>query len=309
MGLEDQEVRETETPRKTGTVYLPATTVIPTVVALRPKRAETAARGPGPLDGPVPRCQIPKMLIIPSNARHFPIWIDPPRCQHMTSDELTRARAPKALTSRSASQQKRNTTDHPDFAHQRPPPPVQRLWRSTTVMLQCARGLCVLSDRRNPLDHKRTCDLLVGRLRLPVSVRYSHYRRCIKTLHLPFVGTFDIVSPRVWPPDSLVTRPRGCHTLPPWGGVMWLFAICPRLMPWSVSPRQGVYPTPLKAGGNWGPPPGSLSPLGGGHQGGVQGREFCLRATTGSGQLVSSRIHPADATDGTRLTGHRRSVA
>jgi len=48
MGLEVQEVRPTETPRQTGTVYLPATTVPPTVVALRPKRAE--------------------MQIIPSNA-------------------------------------------------------------------------------------------------------------------------------------------------------------------------------------------------------------------------------------------------
>jgi len=36
MGLEVQEVRPTETPRQTGTVYLPATTVPPTVVALRP---------------------------------------------------------------------------------------------------------------------------------------------------------------------------------------------------------------------------------------------------------------------------------
>jgi len=40
MGLEVQEVRPTETPRQTGTVYFPATTVPPTVVALRPKRAE-----------------------------------------------------------------------------------------------------------------------------------------------------------------------------------------------------------------------------------------------------------------------------
>jgi len=36
MGLEVQEVGPTETPRQTGTVYLPATTVPPTVVALRP---------------------------------------------------------------------------------------------------------------------------------------------------------------------------------------------------------------------------------------------------------------------------------
>jgi len=68
MGLEVQEVRQTETPGQTGTVYLPATTVPPTVVALRPKRAETAARGPGPLVGRVPRCQIPTMQMIPSDA-------------------------------------------------------------------------------------------------------------------------------------------------------------------------------------------------------------------------------------------------
>jgi len=68
VGLEVQEVRPTETPRQTGTVYLPATTVPPTVVALRPKRAATAARGPGPLVGRVPRCQIPTMQRIPSNA-------------------------------------------------------------------------------------------------------------------------------------------------------------------------------------------------------------------------------------------------
>ena len=68
MVLRVQEIRPTETPRQTGTAYLPATTVPPTVVALRPKRAETAARGPGPLVGPVPRCQIPTMQIIPSNA-------------------------------------------------------------------------------------------------------------------------------------------------------------------------------------------------------------------------------------------------
>ena len=36
MGLEVQEVRPTETPRQTGTVDLQATTVPPTVVALRP---------------------------------------------------------------------------------------------------------------------------------------------------------------------------------------------------------------------------------------------------------------------------------
>ena len=53
LGLEVQEVGPIETPRHEDTVYLPATTVPPTVVALRPKRAETAAREPGPLVGPV----------------------------------------------------------------------------------------------------------------------------------------------------------------------------------------------------------------------------------------------------------------
>jgi len=68
MGLEVQEVGPIKTPRHEDTVYLPATTVPPTVVALRHKRAETAAREPGPLVGRVPRCQIPTIQIIPSNA-------------------------------------------------------------------------------------------------------------------------------------------------------------------------------------------------------------------------------------------------
>ena len=48
MGLEVQEVGPIETPRQQDTVYLPATTVPPTVVALRPKRAETVARAQFP---------------------------------------------------------------------------------------------------------------------------------------------------------------------------------------------------------------------------------------------------------------------
>ena len=44
MGLEVQEAGPIETPRHEDTVYLPATTVPRTVVALRPKRAETVAR-------------------------------------------------------------------------------------------------------------------------------------------------------------------------------------------------------------------------------------------------------------------------
>ena len=68
MGLEVQEVGPIETPRHEHTVYLPATTVPPTVVPLCPKRAETAARKPGPLVGRVPRCQIPTRQIIRCNA-------------------------------------------------------------------------------------------------------------------------------------------------------------------------------------------------------------------------------------------------
>jgi len=68
MGLEVQEVRPTEMSRHSGTVYVPATTVPPTVVALCPRRAGTARRGPGPLVGPVPRCRIRMMQIVPSNA-------------------------------------------------------------------------------------------------------------------------------------------------------------------------------------------------------------------------------------------------
>jgi len=54
MGLEVQEVGPIETPRHEDTVYLPATTVPPTVVALRPKRTETAARAQFP-DGNLTR--------------------------------------------------------------------------------------------------------------------------------------------------------------------------------------------------------------------------------------------------------------
>ena len=43
-GLEVQKVGPIETPRHEDTVYFPATTMHPTVVALRPKRAETVAR-------------------------------------------------------------------------------------------------------------------------------------------------------------------------------------------------------------------------------------------------------------------------
>jgi len=68
MGLEVQKVRPTEKPGQTGTVYLLATTGPPTVVAPRPKRAETAAREQGPLVRPVPHCQIHTMQIIPCNA-------------------------------------------------------------------------------------------------------------------------------------------------------------------------------------------------------------------------------------------------
>jgi len=43
MGLEVQEVRPIEAPRQEDTVYLPATTLPPTVVDFRLKRAETVS--------------------------------------------------------------------------------------------------------------------------------------------------------------------------------------------------------------------------------------------------------------------------
>jgi len=64
MGLEVQEVGPIETPRHRDTVYLPATTVPATVIALRPKRAETVARA-----------QFPQMGIDPG--RHQPMQIIP----------------------------------------------------------------------------------------------------------------------------------------------------------------------------------------------------------------------------------------
>jgi len=64
MGLEVREVGPIETPRHRDTVYLPATTVPPIVVALRPKRAETVARA-----------QFPRMRIDPG--RHQPMQIIP----------------------------------------------------------------------------------------------------------------------------------------------------------------------------------------------------------------------------------------
>jgi len=48
MGLEVREVGPIEAPRHEDTVYLPTTTVPPTVVALRPKRAETVAQAQFP---------------------------------------------------------------------------------------------------------------------------------------------------------------------------------------------------------------------------------------------------------------------
>ena len=48
MGLQVQEVGPIETPRHEDMVYLPATTVPPTVVARRPKRAETVAQAQFP---------------------------------------------------------------------------------------------------------------------------------------------------------------------------------------------------------------------------------------------------------------------
>jgi len=64
MGLEVREVGPIETPRHQDTVYLPATKVPPTVVVLRPKRAEAVARA-----------QFPPMGIDPG--RHQPMQIIP----------------------------------------------------------------------------------------------------------------------------------------------------------------------------------------------------------------------------------------
>jgi len=72
MGLEVREVGPIETPRHEDTVYLPATTVPPTVVALRPKRAET-----------VTLAQFPQMGIDPG--RHQAMQIIPP--MHVKSPE------------------------------------------------------------------------------------------------------------------------------------------------------------------------------------------------------------------------------
>jgi len=72
MGLEVREVGPIETPRHRDTVYLPATTVPPTVVALRPERAETVARA-----------QFPQMGIDPG--RHQPMQIIP--SMHVKSPE------------------------------------------------------------------------------------------------------------------------------------------------------------------------------------------------------------------------------
>jgi len=64
MRLEVREFGPIETPRHEDTAYLPATTVPPTVVALRPKRAGTVARA-----------QFPRMGIDPG--RHQPMQIFP----------------------------------------------------------------------------------------------------------------------------------------------------------------------------------------------------------------------------------------
>jgi len=72
MGLEVREVGPIEMPRHRDTVYFPATTVPPTVVALRPKRAGTVARA-----------QFPQMGIDPG--RHQPMQIIP--SMHVKSPE------------------------------------------------------------------------------------------------------------------------------------------------------------------------------------------------------------------------------
>jgi len=65
MGLEVREVGPIETPRHEDTVYLPATTVPLTIVAIRPKRAEIVARAQFPRMGSDPGRHQP-MQKIPS---------------------------------------------------------------------------------------------------------------------------------------------------------------------------------------------------------------------------------------------------
>jgi len=72
MGFEVRQVGSIETPRHEDTVYLPATTVPPTVVALRPEWVETVARA-----------QFPQMGIDPG--RHQPMQIIP--SMHVKSPE------------------------------------------------------------------------------------------------------------------------------------------------------------------------------------------------------------------------------
>jgi len=72
MGLEVLEVGPIETPKHQDTVYFSATTEPPTVVALRPKRAE-----------PVARAQFPQIGIDPG--RHQPMQIIP--SMHVNSPE------------------------------------------------------------------------------------------------------------------------------------------------------------------------------------------------------------------------------
>ena len=70
MGLEVKGVGPIETPRHKDTVYLPRTTVPPTVVAVRHKRAETAARAQFP-DSTVTRA-------VTNECRYFPSCISSP---------------------------------------------------------------------------------------------------------------------------------------------------------------------------------------------------------------------------------------
>jgi len=74
MGLEVREVGPIETPRHRGTVYFPATTVAPTVVAIRPERAKTVAR-----------------------AQFSPMGIDPGRRQPMQIIPSMHVKSPEAI--------------------------------------------------------------------------------------------------------------------------------------------------------------------------------------------------------------------
>ena len=101
MGLEVREVGPIETPRHRDSVYLPATTVPPTVVALRPKRAETVATA-----------QFPPMGI--GQVRHQPMQIIP--SMHIKSPEAAITRRRGVTVPRATRRTRRVAPDQPSHA-------------------------------------------------------------------------------------------------------------------------------------------------------------------------------------------------